>query len=227
MADIINTVNAIRDAVIAIEKELGINPKKIYANIRARLDILENRINNPSTPTPSTDNPFFIGHSGITISAGSGEPTSSESSGSLYLRSDGEKYDGIYQFRGTDWSQISNFYLTYKITGEESSGSLIDLRLKSGERISFENNKSYFIKLKTLIVGNGSPTTRAYFEHDILCHKESGTFTLDSNNINLQIDNGTGYTMTISSVSNELSVIIDSIGIDDRSASSIAEIHML
>lgn len=227
MSDIITTVNAIRDAVIAIEKELGINPKKIYANLRARLDILENRINNPSTSTPSVDNPFFVGSSGVTISAGTGEPVSSETAGSLYLRTDGEKYDGIYQIRGTEWIPISNFYLTYKLSGEETAGALIDLRLNSGDRLSFEDNKSFFIKLKILVVGTTAPTKRAYFEYDILSYKESGTFNIDSINQSLSIDNGTGYTFTISVISNELSIIIDAVGSDDRIATCIAEVHML
>ncbi len=49
MVDCSDTINALIDAVEAIEHELGVTPSSVYANVRARLDILESRINNPLT----------------------------------------------------------------------------------------------------------------------------------------------------------------------------------
>ena len=39
-----DTVNRLRSAIVNIEKELGIEPKGTYADVRARLDALENAI---------------------------------------------------------------------------------------------------------------------------------------------------------------------------------------
>ena len=57
-------INALRDATIAIEKELGIAPSGPYSDVRARFDILEARINNPISPVILDDgyvnSPLFI-----------------------------------------------------------------------------------------------------------------------------------------------------------------------
>lgn len=39
-------INALQQAVLAIENELGITPAGVYASVRTRFDILESRINN-------------------------------------------------------------------------------------------------------------------------------------------------------------------------------------
>ena len=39
------TINRVRDAVIAIETQLGVKPAGIYATVRARLDVIENNLN--------------------------------------------------------------------------------------------------------------------------------------------------------------------------------------
>lgn len=227
MADIIESINAIRDAVLAIEKELGISPKKIYANVRARLDILENRINNPSTSSPSVENPFIIGTSGQTISAGTGEPTSSETAGSLYLRSDGDTYEGIYSNRSGNWVNVSNYYETSKLTGESDSGNLIDLRLSNNSRLSFSNGFTYVLNIKTTIVSYSGTIKRAYFENVVLLHQDSGVLTIDADTQPIQITNGTSYNITNSVVSNQLSVIVDADGSDSRRAISVVEIQKI
>lgn len=227
MADIFESVEALREAILAIEKELGINPKKIYSNVRARLDILENRINNPSTPSPSTDNPFFIGTSGITISADSGEPIASESAGSLYLRSDGDVFDGIYQMRGSTWTNISNYYESFKLNSSEDSGAEMDLRLSNGNRLSFNDNYSYLVYLKMLVTTTSGTITRCYFENKVLLNKDSGTLSIDDNSETFEILNGTGFTRVISVVSNELSIKVPASGSDNRKAFCIAEVQKL
>jgi hypothetical protein len=38
------SIDAIREAVFAIETELGISPKSVYKDVRTRLDVIENRV---------------------------------------------------------------------------------------------------------------------------------------------------------------------------------------
>lgn len=92
-------INALIEAVEAIEEELGITPSGVYADVRVRLDILEARINNPLAPAPNVENPFFIGDDGVTISVGFGYPTENRLPGSLYLREDGYSNEGVYARR--------------------------------------------------------------------------------------------------------------------------------
>jgi hypothetical protein len=108
MADCSDAINALVEAVEAIELELGVTPSTVYQNVRARLDILESRINNPFAPSPTTDNPFLIGTTGVTVTVGSGVPSALAQAGSLYLRDDGYFNQVIYT-RGTDaaWQLIT------------------------------------------------------------------------------------------------------------------------
>ena len=46
MSNVLETANALRDAVFAIETELGNKPRSIYGNVKTRLDVIESRINN-------------------------------------------------------------------------------------------------------------------------------------------------------------------------------------
>ncbi len=118
MADpVADTVNALIEAVEAIEHELGVTPSSVYSSVRVRLDVLEARINNPLVPSPTVDNPFIIGNSGVTISTGNGEPTANETPGSLYLREDGYTGDGLYAKRvDGNWYRVDTnpFYHTRK-----------------------------------------------------------------------------------------------------------------
>jgi hypothetical protein len=222
MADVIESVNAVRDAVLAVEKELGINPKNIYGNVRARLDILENRINNPSTPSPSVENPFIVGTSGITISAGTGEPAATEPSGSLYLRSDGNINEKLYVKSGTSWSLV-NLLETYKLTGEGSGGAAFSITLPS---TLFVDGDSYMITLKCLIVATSGSPDRCYIEKKILAGKESGSLIV-AEQIDTTVDDGTGWTITSTNVSEALSTQINASGTQDRRVSCIAEIQRL
>jgi hypothetical protein len=110
------SVNANIGATEAIENELGILPSGAYATVRARLDILEARINNPFAPSPNVTNPFYLGGSpisGVSIQDGYGDPNVRgvlAVPGSLYLREDGY-YQVLYVFGGDGtWHQtiISN-----------------------------------------------------------------------------------------------------------------------
>lgn len=222
MADIIESSNAIREAVLAIEKELGINPKNIYGNVRARLDILENRINNPSTPSPSVENPFIVGTSGITISAGTGEPAAAEPSGSLYLRSDGNVNEKLYVKTGSNWSLV-NFLETYKLTGDGASGSAINLTL---EESLFNDDESYMVTLKSLIVATSGSTDRCYIENKLLVGKDSGNLII-AQDTTTTIDDGTGWTITPTIIANEIDIQLNSSGTDDRRISCIVEIQRL
>lgn len=40
--------NRLRDAILAIEKELGVKPSSLYSTVRGRLDVLESMANSPS-----------------------------------------------------------------------------------------------------------------------------------------------------------------------------------
>jgi hypothetical protein len=98
------TINALIQAVEAIEIELGIVPSGPYADVRVRLDILEARINNPLAPAPNVSNPFFIGNDGVTISTGIGVPTENRVDGSLYLREDG--------YGASIYSRVNNTWIS-------------------------------------------------------------------------------------------------------------------
>lgn len=104
------SVNANIAATEAIETELGILPSGPYASVRTRLDVLEARIGNSSTPG-NVDNPFYLGFTGVSIQAGFGDPTITlppAIPGSLYLREDGTNGQGLYEYRPDNlWHQIS------------------------------------------------------------------------------------------------------------------------
>src|SRR5579859_2448943 len=104
------TVEDLRQAIFAIENELGIKPSGAYASTRTRLDILEARINNPLAPAPNTMNPFFIGNTGVSIQTNFGDPNVLNVlaiPGSLYLREDGYNNQGLYSRRLDGyWHQI-------------------------------------------------------------------------------------------------------------------------
>ena len=101
-------LNALIQAVSDLQTEMGVDPSGVYADIRARLDILEARINNPLVPAPNVEDPFFIGNNGVTISTGIGFPTESRVDGSLYLRRDGYSNEGLYSRRGGAWVLVSS-----------------------------------------------------------------------------------------------------------------------
>lgn len=105
--------NALRDAVFAIETELGITPSGIYSDVRVRFDVLESRIGNPLTML-DVENLAIIGNDGVSISSGDGYPITNELPGSLYLRRDGYSNEGLYTMRVDGyWQQISTTYSSF------------------------------------------------------------------------------------------------------------------
>lgn len=104
-------INALREATLAIETELGLSPSGVYSDVRARFDILESRINfsvSPSIPNDGyVNSPLILANSGasltLTISSGTGQPAESRVGGSLYLRGDGYANNDVYVRRGSDW----------------------------------------------------------------------------------------------------------------------------
>ena len=99
---------ALQTAVSELENELGLNPSTVYANVRARLDIIEKRINSELAPLDDVDDTLTFTSNAVTISTGSGEPTSvGEPPGSLYLRTDGYVYEGLYAYRSDGyWHRV-------------------------------------------------------------------------------------------------------------------------
>jgi hypothetical protein len=117
------TVEDLRQAIFAIETELGILPAGAYSDVRTRLDILELRgTGNVPTPTGTNTvltwtgsalawdaindvaNPFYIGIAGVSIQTGTGDPNVdgySAVSGSIFLREDAIGGLNVYSY-GTD-----------------------------------------------------------------------------------------------------------------------------
>ena len=212
-------INALVSAVEAVETELGIAPSGPYSNVRARLDIIEARGNNTLLPFPSVDNPFIIGAGAVTISTGSGLPSSSEVAGSLYLRTDGYNYQGLYS-RRTDgyWHAINTEPYTYILDGYAAAGAQFYCTSQiTAANLTFEDGKSYDMSIRVLVNNTSGTPTCARYIFDVLAHCESGTLTLDVNTATPSA-NGTGWTVTLSATSNQLRVSVDAVGILDRKA---------
>lgn len=125
-----SAINALRTAIIAIEKELGITPKGVYADVRTRLDILESRIDNLNAPHIGWSDPLFLGNSGVSIIAGYGYPIINSAEGSLYLREDGYDVEGLYSRRNGLWQQIDTtpFIASNDLSGTNQSQTVIGLQ---------------------------------------------------------------------------------------------------
>lgn len=103
---------ALREATIAIEKELGLEPSGVYSDIRARFDILEARINNLGSNTILQDgylvSPFFIHNNyynfTTSFSTGYHLPTEVRMEGSLYV--DGYSPANLYIMQNGAWTRI-------------------------------------------------------------------------------------------------------------------------
>ena len=157
------SINANISATIAIENELGIVPSGVYANVRARLDILESRINNPLIPAPNVTNPFFIGNSGVTIQDGYGDPTITlplAAPGSLFLREDGTSSQGIYTFRPDGFWHLlgdTSFTAAGDLSGSSNSQTVIGIQGNpisnatptNGQVLTWNSVGSYWIPQST------------------------------------------------------------------------------
>jgi hypothetical protein len=107
-------ITALRNAVFAIEIELGITPSGIYPDVRTRLDILESRIGFGVPPNIPNDgyvkSPLFIWNVPeniiLSISDGYGAPTENRLDGSLYMRSDGYANNQLYVRLNGSWFPV-------------------------------------------------------------------------------------------------------------------------
>jgi hypothetical protein len=136
-----SVINALRDATLAIEKELGISPRGVYSDARARFDILESRINYGVSAIIPNDgyvkSPLYIwnvpSNVTVSISDGYGAPTENRVNGSLYLRADGYTNNDLYIRRAGAWSPIQSppFVAGGDISGDSFSQTVIGIRGKS------------------------------------------------------------------------------------------------
>lgn len=223
-----DTINALIDAVEAIERELGLVPSSVYANVRVRLDILEARINNPFAPSPDVENPFTIGNDGITISTGTGAPVTVTEPGSLYLRQDGAIGVALYSYRNDGyWHSVgsggASLLNLASLDGYSTAGSSFNLSQTGGTTFSPIEGSSYDVNLRVLVVNTSGTATCARFVDDILAHVTGGSLILDVVNTTLTDDNGTGWTVSLSTSGTSLIVTVDSSGSDDRRATATIE----
>lgn len=104
------TINALIDAIIAIETELGKKPRGVYNNTTNRLSLFESRIGIVSTSVFNTTvvAPSFALTSidGPMILTGIGAPLMTVPNGSIYLRQDGNINTTIYIRQSGAWSGI-------------------------------------------------------------------------------------------------------------------------
>lgn len=213
-------ITALTQAVEAIEMALGLLPAGAYATVRARLDILEARINNPFAPAPNALNPFFIGNTGVSIQTSSGDPNFLGvlgSPGSLYLRQDGYVNQGLYSMRSDGYWHLVNPD-TIVLDGYGGAGTSFNLTVPGTDNpITFpvwDNGKAYDITVRVLITlstgstPSGNNPFVANFVYDILAHVESGTLVLDNINTTLGVPNGTGWSVNISASTNTLVINI-------------------
>lgn len=127
-----NAINAIIDATIAVETELGKNPRGIYGSVANRLSILESRVGPGAlvyggsidletqvvgTLPGSQVDPVFsttviapsytlTSSGGPIISTGTGVPSASDPNGSLYLRQDGNISTTVYVRQTGTWTGV-------------------------------------------------------------------------------------------------------------------------
>lgn len=130
-------ITALREAVFAIEVELGLVPSGVYSDTRARLDILEARVNfgvSPSIPNDGyVKSPLYIWNVPsnviLSISDGYGVPTENRLSGSLFMRADGYANNDFYIRRGSSWSPIQTdpFVASGDLMGNYLSQTVIGL----------------------------------------------------------------------------------------------------
>ena len=107
--------------------------------------------------------------------------------------------------------------------GKATAGQSFDLTSFSNN-LSFENNKSYDINLRVLIVNSSGTATCARFIFDILAYQQSGILTLVNINNTLSNDNSTGWSVNISTDSlNTLMINVPASGTDDRRAIATIE----
>ncbi len=132
-------INALQEAVLAIEEELGIKPSTPYSDARVRMDILESRINFGVAPSIPNDgyvrSPLYILNEffevTLSISDGYGEPTEDRIDGSIYMRAvDGYANNDLYIRRDGYWVAVPTemFVAAGDLTGNHLSQKVVAIR---------------------------------------------------------------------------------------------------
>ncbi len=171
-------INALQEAVIAIEEELGIKPSTPYSDARVRMDILESRINFGVAPSIPNDgyvrSPLYILNDffevTLSISDGYGEPTEDRIDGSLYMRAvDGYANNDLYIRRDGYWVAIPTemFVAAGDLTGNHLSQTVVGMRGKTlhsslatvastqdGYHLTWDNTDAYW-RAETGFIANG------------------------------------------------------------------------
>ena len=94
----------------------------------------------------------------------------------------------------------------------------------TSNNISMEDDKSYDIHMRILIVNTGGTPTCARYVYEILAHQQSGVLVLDKVNDTLTDDNGTLWTIFVTTNGgSELIVQVNSSGVDARRAIATIE----
>lgn len=100
------------------------------------------------------------------------------------------------------------------LMGSGAAGSAFQALIPGDGYLTFEDGKSYDFNIRVLVVNNqpGSlvdPTKPARFVYDVLASQEAGVLTFHDVNNTLINQNGTGWTVTIASVGNQLRIQVD------------------
>ena len=175
-------INDLRAAVLAMETELGITPRGVYSDTRARLDILESRISYAISPTIISDgylvSPLYLYNVPsvvtLSISDGYGIPSENRVDGSLFMRADGAANSDLYVRRAGAWKAIqtdlftaagdlSGTYLTQNVIGLQGkslNSSLATIGAsQDGYALSWDNADGYWKALP----GSGGAFSDGYF----------------------------------------------------------------
>lgn len=124
-------------------------------------------------------------------------------------------------FGNTGYSQYSRVILS----GSAGAGANFNLTIPGTvNNLALENNKSYDICVRILILETNGTLERARYVYDILAYQEAGVLTLDNTNNTLSTDNGTGWTVSFSTSGDELVITVDNTGsVNDRRAIATVE----
>jgi hypothetical protein len=115
-------------------------------------------------------------------------------------------------------------YSRLLLSGSGVSGNQFDLQIPTtSANLVLENNKSYDMSIRVLINNTDGGFVCARHIFDVLARCESNILTLDVINITLSNENGTGWTVSLSTSGNQLIVRIDAAGGNDRQAVATVE----
>lgn len=170
-------INALQEAVLAIEEELGVKPSTPYSDVRVRLDILESRINF-GVPSGITNDGYIKSplilwnvpsNVTLTISDGYGAPTENRVNGSLFMRADGYANNDFYIRRDGYWvpiqteewvanGDLSGTHLLQKVIGIRNKPLSVSLEsvgaTQDGYHLTWSNADGYWRAETGFIAGS-------------------------------------------------------------------------